>query len=65
VDKEERRIDTLRIVGSVALLAGLLITVIGVAGDSVPARGYFLAGVFIVLGLGFRIEAALTRPRRP
>ena len=58
VDARERRIDTTRIVGSTAIVIGMLITVIGVATDSTPAKGYVFVGLLVV-GVRLRLEAAI------
>lgn len=59
VDARERRIDTTRIVGSMAIAVGLLIAVTGLATDSTPAKGYVFAGLLVVVGVGLRLEAAI------
>jgi hypothetical protein len=45
------------------LVVGLLITSIGLLTGSTPAKGYLLAGMLVVAGVGLRIEAALLEPR--
>lgn len=52
-----------RLLGSTALVVGLLITSIGLLTGSTPAKGYLLAGMLVVAGVGLRIEAALLEPR--
>jgi hypothetical protein len=59
VEKPGRRADTLRILGNVCLVAGFLITVIGLATDSATVKEYFFAGSLVALGIGFRLEAAI------
>ncbi len=61
MNKAERRADTARIVGTLSILAGLLITGVGLSSDAIPAKGYFLAGMLVVIGAGLRLEAAVTR----
>jgi uncharacterized membrane protein YiaA len=61
VNTVERRADTARIVGTMAIGVGLLITLIGLATDATPAKGYFFAGVLVVIGSGLRLEAAIIR----
>ena len=63
MDKRERRIDTARILGNIALVVGLLIAVIGLAVDSTPSKGYFFAGLLVITGIGLRLEAALADRR--
>jgi uncharacterized membrane protein YiaA len=63
VDRQGRRVDTLRILGNVALVVGLAITSIGLATDATPAKAYFFAALLVVIGIGFRLEAALTDRR--
>ncbi|RKF19165.1 hypothetical protein [Micromonospora globbae] len=63
VDARERRLNTARILGNIALLVGLLITMVGLATDSTPAKGYVFAGMLVFIGVGLRIEAALTDRR--
>ena len=59
MDARERRADSSRIAGSAAIAVGLLITVIGLLTDSTPPKGYFVAGLLVVVGVGLRIEAAI------
>ncbi|MBB2947351.1 putative membrane protein YiaA [Actinoplanes lutulentus] len=59
VDARGRRIDTARILGSIALGVGILVAVIGLVVDSVPAEGYFFAGMLVFAGIGLRLEAAV------
>ncbi|MEV8504536.1 hypothetical protein AB0368_06845 [Actinoplanes sp. NPDC051475] len=63
MDARERRVDTARILGNIALLVGLLITIVGLATDSTPAKGYLFAGMLVFAGIGLRLEAALTDRR--
>jgi uncharacterized membrane protein YiaA len=63
VDAQARRIDTTRILGDIALIVGLLISVVGLVTDSTPAKGYFFAGLLVIIGVGLRLEAALTDRR--
>lgn len=59
MDPRGRRIGTARILGDIALAAGVLITVIGLVTDSTPAKGYFFAALLVAVGLGLRLEAAV------
>jgi uncharacterized membrane protein YiaA len=63
VDARGRRTDTTRILGTIAVVVGLLISVIGLVTDSTPAKGYFFAGLLVLTGIGLRLEAALTDRR--
>jgi uncharacterized membrane protein YiaA len=63
VDAQGRRTDTTRILGNIALVVGLLISVVGLVTDSTPAKGYFFAGLLVIIGIGLRLEAALTDRR--
>ncbi|WP_162959266.1 hypothetical protein [Micromonospora tulbaghiae] len=45
--------------GNIALVVGLLITIVGLATDSTPTKGYFFAGMLVFAGVGLRLEAAL------
>lgn len=58
-----RRIDTARILGNIALVVGVLITVIGLITDSTPTKGYFFAGLLVAIGIGLRLEAAISDRR--
>ncbi|WP_433726654.1 hypothetical protein ACQP2Y_10135 [Actinoplanes sp. CA-051413] len=49
--------------GTIALLVGLLISLIGLVTESTPAKGYFFAGLLVITGIGLRLEAALTDRR--
>ena len=63
VDAQERRTDTTRIIGSFALVVGLLIAVVGLVTDSTPIKGYIVAGLLVIIGIGLRLEAALNDHR--
>jgi uncharacterized membrane protein YiaA len=63
MDTRERRIDTTRILGTIALSVGVVIAVIGLLTDSTPAKGYFFAGLLVVIGLSLRLEAAVADRR--
>ncbi|MEU8613433.1 hypothetical protein AB0C29_36155, partial [Actinoplanes sp. NPDC048791] len=63
VDARGRRTDTTRILGTIALLVGLLISVIGLVTDGTPAKGYVFAGLLVITGIGLRLEAAITDRR--
>lgn len=64
MDAQGRRISTVRILGNIALVVGLSVTVIGLTSDSVvPAEGYFFAGLLVLMGIGLRLEAAITESR--
>jgi uncharacterized membrane protein YiaA len=63
VDARERKVDTTRILGNIALLVGLSMTMVGLATDSTPAKGYVFAGMLVFIGVGLRLEAALTDRR--
>jgi hypothetical protein len=63
VDARGRRTDTTRILGTSAVGVGLLISIIGLMTDSTPAKGYFFAGLLVILGMGLRLEAAITDRR--
>ena len=63
VDAQGRRTGTTRILGTIAVVVGLLITGIGLATDSTPAKGYFFAGLLVIIGMGLRLEAAITDRR--
>ena len=59
VEKQDRA-QILRILGNVGLVVGLVITGIGLFAESTPTKIYFFAGLLVLAGLGFRLEAALT-----
>ena len=63
MDARGKRTDATRILGTLALSVGLLITVIGLATDSTPAKGYFFAGLLVITGVGLRLESAITDRR--
>ncbi len=46
-----------------AVAVGLVITLIGLATNSTPAKGFFFAGLLVLTGLGLRLEAALVDRR--
>lgn len=59
-----RRAATVRIIGHLALVGGLLISCITLSSDPGSAEPHILAGFLVATGIGLRIEAALreTRP---
>ncbi|HEX9999942.1 MAG TPA: hypothetical protein VGB74_05785 [Actinoplanes sp.] len=59
MDMHERPGDAARTSGAFAVIIGLLITGIGVVSDSVPVRGYFFAGLLVVVGIALRVETAI------
>ncbi|MFI1997063.1 hypothetical protein [Actinoplanes sp. NPDC020271] len=63
MDARERRVDTARILGTIALVIGFLIAIVGLATDSTPAKGYLFAGMLVTVGVGLRLEAAITDRR--
>ncbi|GAB3149506.1 hypothetical protein GCM10027290_35850 [Micromonospora sonneratiae] len=62
MDLRSRRATTVRKLGSVALAAGLLISVLSLLSDGGPVEAQILAGLLVVTGIGLRIEAAIYRP---
>ncbi|QDY10189.1 hypothetical protein FJK98_26080 [Micromonospora sp. HM134] len=63
MDLRSRRADTRRVVGTSALLTGLLISALTVASDSGRAELHVLAGLLVLVGVGLRIEAAIIAPQ--
>lgn len=59
VDLRSRRAATTRVVGTTALLSGLLISVLTISSDAGLAEPHFLAGLLVLTGIGLRIEAAI------
>jgi len=47
MDKVERRVDTTRILGTMALIAGLLVAGIGLVSDTTPAKGHLFAALLV------------------
>ncbi|ASW56298.1 hypothetical protein [Plantactinospora sp. KBS50] len=60
---DSRRVAAVRIIGNVALAAGLLVSVITLSSDSGTAEPHILAGLLVATGIGLRIEAAISSPR--
>ncbi|MFG1885467.1 hypothetical protein [Micromonospora sp. NPDC049102] len=58
-----RHVSTVRIIGNLALLAGLLVSVITLSSDPGSAEPHVLAGFLVATGIGLRIEAAISSPR--
>ncbi|MFI9641095.1 hypothetical protein ACIG87_13670 [Micromonospora sp. NPDC051925] len=58
-----RHASTIRIIGNITLVAGLLVSVITLSDDLGSAEPYILAGFLVVTGIGLRIEAAVSSPR--
>ncbi|MEU4639462.1 hypothetical protein [Micromonospora sp. NPDC023814] len=63
MDLRSRRAASTRVVGTTALLSGLLISVLTISGDSGMTEPHFLAGLLVLTGIGLRLEAAITAPR--
>lgn len=62
VDLRSRRAATKRVVGTSALLAGLLISVLTMSSDSGQAELHIFAGLLVLTGVGLRLEAAILAP---
>ncbi|MFC8851019.1 MULTISPECIES: hypothetical protein [unclassified Micromonospora] len=54
-----RHLSTVRVVGNVALVAGLLVSLVTLSSDLGSAEPHILAGFLVATGIGLRIEAAL------
>ncbi|WDZ84856.1 hypothetical protein [Micromonospora cathayae] len=52
-----------RMLGNIALLAGLLVSAITLGTDTGTTEPHILAGLLVVTGVGLRIEAAVREPR--
>ncbi|MGC5332739.1 hypothetical protein [Micromonospora sp. DT62] len=59
MDLRYTRSGSTRVMGNVALAAGLLISLLMISPDNPSTGGYVLAGLLVVTGLGLRLEAAL------
>ncbi|MGK5739941.1 hypothetical protein [Micromonospora sp. URMC 103] len=59
MDPRAARIDTLRILGTVAVLAGLATSLLTAAADTSRAEPYLVAALLVLTGVGLRIEAAV------
>ncbi|MGC5051090.1 hypothetical protein ACLQ2S_06535 [Micromonospora sp. DT48] len=46
-----------------ALVAGLLVSIITLSSDSGSAEPHILSGFLVATGIGLRIEAAIREPR--
>ncbi|GAA2590233.1 hypothetical protein GCM10010435_81170 [Winogradskya consettensis] len=52
-----------RVLGTLALAAGFLVAAMNAVADTASADAYFFAGLFVISGLGLRLEAAIrSRP---
>ena len=58
-----RRAATTRALGNLALITGLLISVITLLPDTGSTNPHILAGFLVAVGLGLRLEAAIREPR--
>ncbi|GGM48645.1 hypothetical protein GCM10011608_36870 [Micromonospora sonchi] len=58
-----RRASTIRIIGNLALVAGLLVSIITLSSDTGWIEPHILAGFLVAVGIGLRIEAAISEPR--
>ncbi|MCA2216031.1 hypothetical protein [Jidongwangia harbinensis] len=63
MDDRGRRVYAARILGTIAVVVGLLVAVFGLVADDTPAEGYVVAGLLVITGLGLRLEAALVDRR--
>ena len=59
LDTRASRAATVRVMGNIALAAGLLIAGIGLLSDAEPSEGHLLAGMLVATGIGLRLEAAV------
>lgn len=57
------RAGNVRALGSLALITGLLISVISLLPDTGSTNPHILAGLFVATGIGLRLEAAIREPR--
>lgn len=60
VHPRSRRPSSVRVLGNVALLAGFLTSVITLSADFGDPEVHILAGLLVALGVGLRLEAAIT-----
>ncbi|MBX7269316.1 hypothetical protein KIF24_27060 [Micromonospora sp. Llam7] len=58
-----RRASTIRILGNLALTAGLLVSAITLGSDTGATEPHVLAGLLVAIGIGLRIEAAVSDSR--
>ena len=63
MDLRARRADTRRVVGTLALLAGLLTSVLTMFSGSEQADPHVLAGLLVLVGVGLRLEAEIIASR--
>ncbi|MER5458923.1 hypothetical protein ABT008_29575 [Micromonospora sp. NPDC002389] len=54
-----RHASAVRVVGNLALVVGLLVSVITLSSDSGSTEPHILAGFLVATGIGLRVEAAL------
>ncbi|MEV4821717.1 hypothetical protein [Micromonospora sp. NPDC049274] len=64
MDPRSRRADTVRVLGTVSLVAGFLTTLLTMSSGSGGLKPQLLAAFLILTGIGLRIEAAIV-DRRP
>jgi hypothetical protein len=64
VDARSRRVDTARVLGTVALVAGLMTALLTMMSGHDGLKPYLPAAFLILIGIGLRIEAAIV-DRRP
>ncbi|BAL89918.1 hypothetical protein AMIS_46980 [Actinoplanes missouriensis 431] len=62
---DEKPGESARTFGAIAIVIGLLIGAFGFLTDGVPPRGYYFAGLLVLVGSAVRIEAALKHRTDP
>jgi hypothetical protein len=60
MDARGRRVEALRVLGSLGLIIGLAITPFCLITEGVPVKGFFAAILFTLVGVGLRLEAVIT-----
>ncbi|MET8083646.1 hypothetical protein [Micromonospora sp. NPDC005197] len=64
VDQRSRRADTVRVLGTVSLIAGFMTALLTLLSSTGGLQPQILAAFLILTGIGLRIEAAII-DRRP
>ena len=63
VNPRARRASTCRLLGNLALVVGLLVSVLTLSADPGQPEPHILAGLLVAIGIGLRIEAAIVESR--
>ncbi|MDG4832763.1 hypothetical protein O7627_26165 [Solwaraspora sp. WMMD1047] len=62
MDSQARRVAGTRVLGTLAILVGLSISLLTMAGDGSSVEPHAFALLVVLTGIGLRVEAAIRTP---